>query len=156
MIKKSGALCFSILPLSIAASKLIQYVYRSKAAAERRQPCSKLSPLCRHCVCLWMAHTKRRRSNHGTIFTSNATLKHIWSDLIPGMYMKHTAVVANNPVAHTYHWHACVPLFDLRRPWDIKATSSRRGTLFARIILKNRTHSDFRNSGPMIGQHLRN
>ena len=36
----------------------VEKVYNSIAAAMQQQPCSKLSPLCRHCVCLWVAHTK--------------------------------------------------------------------------------------------------
>ena len=45
---------------------------------------------------------------------------------------KHTAVAKAVLVAHTYNWS---PLFDLRRPRDIKSTPSPRGTLYLTGIL---------------------
>ena len=68
-----------------------------------------------HGVCVWLMHG--RRSNHGNMLTPNATTKHTSSDLVPGI--RSIRQKQNQFVADSYHLNARVPLFDLRRLWDI-------------------------------------
>ena len=86
---------------------------------------------------VWLVHS-RRSSNGNNSFMSDATIKHTSSDLVSDT-RKHTAVA--KAVAHFlfhdlwhflcvrrngHHWkeRLCSPLFDPRRPGDIKLTPS--------------------------------
>ena len=84
---------------------------------------------------MWLAHSSRR-SNHDNINTPT----HSSQIHIAGSHTRYTKLEQQQRqycVAHTctYHWNV-FPLFDLRRPRDIKSTPSRRGTLYLRRSCK--------------------
>ena len=83
---------------SVCCHKPVHESSSSTAAAVQRQPCFKLLPLCQLSRCVWLEHS--RRSNHGDIITSNATIKHTSSDLIQGIRSIYSS--SNQQVAHTY------------------------------------------------------
>ena len=80
-----------------------------------------------HGECVWLLHTK-----HDSIFTSNATIKHTSSDLIP--WIRSMQQQQQQQLIYTYRCidRLCSPVGILRRR-HIKTAPSRRGTVYCSI-----------------------
>ena len=104
-----------------AAARIQQ---QDSRAAGQRQPCFKLFCVCAVAmVCVVGAQQEVEARQHFHVQCTNQT--HIVGPHT--RYTKHTAVAKAG--AHTNRWNALFPLFDLRRPRDIKTTPSQRGML---------------------------
>ena len=99
-------------PRSLKVSIQQQQHSSSSSKAVDRQLCFKLLPVVTGYVLL--VHSSRR-SNHDTVFSSNAMIKHTSSDLIP-LIMR---IIQEQQKIHMTVTPV-FPLFDLRRPREIK------------------------------------
>ena len=86
---------FQKQPLSLATTNPVQCVHSGTEAVQQQRYAGTRSPSSRPCVscgvCVWLVHSSRRRSNHNSIFPSNATMKHTSSDRTYTRCTKHTA-----------------------------------------------------------------
>ena len=115
-------------PLSLAATKSVLYAAVSVQQHWYNGSRARSSCVCASSrgLCVWLVHN--RRSKHDNLFTSNSTIKHTSSDLLPGIrsiqrqQQQALMHIIGTPV---------FALFDLRRPRDMKymkSTPSRRGS----------------------------